>query len=287
VKSASNISKRKVVYNLCCRAGKIDLKPFKKPPPPLASLLKFDGDTHSRRFLRQIRSYNSLFAFTSLGARVDKTINNGTAPYVFKINGVVHHRIGSLVPSRGAEPKFAQLYVYDAQHEAQKRLSLFEDDGSSANQPDPAIVLSLLQMLDEHNSLVKAFRYARERLEDAGDQALTLRLLGCNSRQDVQYNLPTSGEIAAIIVGDYSADEYTYDILVNTKNNYLKRVSCLHPCYMSLQYPLLFAYGEHGFHLGIRYIDADEEGITRKYVTMPRGEGTNASPHGLLFLMIY
>jgi hypothetical protein len=26
--------------------------------------------------------------------------------------------------------------------------------------------------------------------------------------------LPISGEIAAIIVGDYSADEYTYDVLV-------------------------------------------------------------------------
>ena len=37
---------------------------------------------------------------------------------------------------------------------------------------------------------------------------------------------------------------------------------------MSLQYPLLFPYGEHGFHLGIRYTDADQEGITRKYVTM-------------------
>jgi len=193
VKTASIVSKRKIVYNLCCRGGKINLKPFKKPPAPLADLLRFDGDARSKRFLRQIRSYNSLFAFTSLGAAVDKTINNGTAPYVFKINGVVHHRIGSLMPHNGSRPKFAQLYIYDTEHEAQNRLGLFEADGNAADQPDPKVVLSLLEMLDEHNNLVKAFRYARERLEQEGDQKVTLRLLGCNSRQDVQYNLPASG----------------------------------------------------------------------------------------------
>ena len=64
VKSASNLAKRKIVYNLCCRGGKINLKPYKKPPTPLADLLKFDGDARSKRFLKQIRSYNSLFAFT-------------------------------------------------------------------------------------------------------------------------------------------------------------------------------------------------------------------------------
>jgi len=123
-------------------------------------------------------------------------------------------------------------------------------------------------MLNEHNSLVKAFRYARERLEQEGDKKVTLRLLGCNTRHDVQYNLATSGEIAAIIVGDYSVDEYTYDVLVHDKDHGLKCVSCLHPCYMALQYPLLFPYGDHGYHLGIRYSDANEEGITCKYVTM-------------------
>jgi hypothetical protein len=100
-KSVSAISKRKILYNLCRRGSKISLRPYKKPPAPLAGLLNFDGDSRSKRFLRQIRSYNSLFAFTSLGAVVDKTINNGTAPYVFKINGVVHHRIGSLLPKPG------------------------------------------------------------------------------------------------------------------------------------------------------------------------------------------
>jgi hypothetical protein len=103
----SAVSQRRLVYNLCCRGGKVVLEPYKCPPAPLCDILRFDGDSRARRFLRQIRSYNSLFAFTSLGAVVDRSINNSTAPYVFKINGVVHHRIGSLLPSHGLRPQFA------------------------------------------------------------------------------------------------------------------------------------------------------------------------------------
>jgi hypothetical protein len=121
-----------------------------------------------------------------LGAAVDKTINNGIAPYVFKINGVVHHRIGSLLPKPGLRPKFAQLYIYDTEHEESNRLGVFKSDDRSSKQPDPEIAQSLLEMLSEHNSLVKAFRLARERLEQEGDKKVTLRLLGCNTRHDVQ-----------------------------------------------------------------------------------------------------
>jgi hypothetical protein len=109
----------------------MNLKPFERPPPLLVDLLRFDGGTHSRHFLRLIQSYNSLFAFTSFGAAIDRTINNDTAPYVFKINGVVHHRIGTLLPQRGTQPKFAQLYIYDTEHETQNRLGMYEtDDGA-------------------------------------------------------------------------------------------------------------------------------------------------------------
>jgi hypothetical protein len=93
--------------------------------------------------------------------------------------------------------------------------------------------------------------------------------LGCNNTQnDVQYNLPSSGEIAAIVVGDSSNTKYTYDVLVHDRRFGLKRVSFLHPCYMALQYPLLFPYGEHGFHLGIRHAEDHDNGQGRKYVTM-------------------
>ncbi|PWZ05782.1 hypothetical protein Zm00014a_001236 [Zea mays] len=202
VKNDSFSTQRKIVYNLCCKGGKVNLKPFECPPPLLADLLKFDG-------------------------AIDKTINNGTAPYVFKINGVVHHRIGTLLPQRGTQPKFAQLYTYDTEHETQNKLGIFETDDGAGSQPDPEMVSSLLDMLNENNSLVKAFRCARERLEREGDQKITLRLLGCNTRHDVQYSLPSNGEIAAIIVGDYTTGEYTYDVLVHDRECGLKHGMCL------------------------------------------------------------
>ncbi|KAL5662342.1 hypothetical protein ACJX0J_029467, partial [Zea mays] len=269
VKSDSSITQRRLAYNIYCKGGKINLEPYQRPPSVLADLLSFDGDAHSKRFLRLIRAYNSLFAFTSFGAAIDKAINNGTVPYVFKINGIVHHRIGTLLPRRGAMPKFAQLYIHDTDHETQNRLNMFEVDDGVAEQPEREITMALLAMLNDNNKLVKAFQYARERLEQAGNQRITLRLLGCDARQDVQYNLPSGGEVAAIVVGDYTADEYTYDVLVHDRNCGLRRVSCLHPSYMALQYPLLFPYGENGYHLGIRYCDdEDSVGTKRKYVTM-------------------
>ncbi|GKA88911.1 hypothetical protein Tco_0810723, partial [Tanacetum coccineum] len=42
---------------------------------------------------------------TSFGARVEDSINNGRAPYVFKISGEVYHWIGSLCPNEGDPPR--------------------------------------------------------------------------------------------------------------------------------------------------------------------------------------
>jgi hypothetical protein len=54
-----------------------------------------------------------MFAMTSMGANVIDSVNDGHGPYVFKISGQVCHRIGSLIPSHGARPKYAQLYLFD------------------------------------------------------------------------------------------------------------------------------------------------------------------------------
>ncbi|GJV87178.1 DNA helicase PIF1, ATP-dependent [Tanacetum coccineum] len=68
-----------------------------------------------------------------------------------------------------------------------------------------------------------------------------------------QYNAPTVSKVAALIVNNFRDGLPTRDIIVNGKDERRKCVSELHPSYMALQYPLLFPYGEDGFHDKIPY----------------------------------
>ena len=48
-----------------------------------------------------------------MGTIVDPSVNDGNGPNIFKINGQVCHRMGSLMPKEGNTPKYAELYIYD------------------------------------------------------------------------------------------------------------------------------------------------------------------------------
>eukprot|EP00267_Zea_mays_P055899 XP_023155935.1 uncharacterized protein LOC111589330 [Zea mays] len=122
----SNQQDSSIRYNNCCKGGKISIPPFKPRPKPLASLARFDGDATSRKFIRNIRQYNCLFAFTSMGAQIDNSVNDGRGPPLFKICGQVHHRIGTLLPDDGCPPRFIQLYIYDTTNEVQNRINALD-----------------------------------------------------------------------------------------------------------------------------------------------------------------
>ena len=174
----------------------------------------------------------------------------------FWIKGVVHHRIGSLLLADGSKPEYAQLYIYDTQNEVQNRLAIFQNDSSHRDQPDPAVVASLIDMLDSCNPLVKQFRLARDRLLSPDSPEISVRLIGTDTAHGSRYSLPVSSELAALIVGDFPTDVSTFDIVVQTHHGDFKQISPLHPALMALQYPLLFPYGDKGFHLGIKLREA-------------------------------
>ncbi|KAK1374380.1 hypothetical protein POM88_030573 [Heracleum sosnowskyi] len=136
-------------YSICCGKGKVQLPLLQETPVELAALL---GGTTSRakKIQKNIRVYNIIFALCSFGGSVDESINNGSGPFVFQVNDLTYHSIGSLLPPDGHTPKFAQFYMYDGQEAIEHHINFSR--GNSVL--DPAIVATLQEMLTRDNALV-------------------------------------------------------------------------------------------------------------------------------------
>ena len=63
-------------------------------------------DSRSTHFISNLRSYNNMFAFTSLSGKVESEGNDGYGPPRFVRFGHNYHQMGSLLPSEGQKPKF-------------------------------------------------------------------------------------------------------------------------------------------------------------------------------------
>ena len=82
-------------FMLCCQSGRVMLPSLPPPPPVLNTLL------NQPNFLDNIRMYNSMLSFTSMGGAIDHSVMDGYGPYSFRISGNNYHRIGSLLPAEG------------------------------------------------------------------------------------------------------------------------------------------------------------------------------------------
>lgn len=80
--------------------GQAKMPLLQRPQDLLLSLLT-GKDPRSVNFKQNIRAYNSMFSFTSLGGKVHSSINDGGGPPQFILSGQNYHRIGSLLPEDG------------------------------------------------------------------------------------------------------------------------------------------------------------------------------------------
>ncbi|KAL3516501.1 hypothetical protein ACH5RR_023403 [Cinchona calisaya] len=82
------------------------------------------------------------------GGCIDNSVNDGRGPYVFRINGKNHHRIGSLIPPDGRPATFAQFYIYDTQNELRNRMHSFNSKEENM-ELDLEIINELKEILDK------------------------------------------------------------------------------------------------------------------------------------------
>ncbi|KAJ4483034.1 hypothetical protein C8J55DRAFT_387350, partial [Lentinula edodes] len=126
--AAEKLSKSSIshpMFGTCCKSGKVELPMLQNPPQELQHL--FDGtDYESKHFLDNIRSYNSAFAFVSLGLKVQPHNDPNlptTGPRQYKIKGALWHAMGSLLPETGKDPVYAQLYIVAPETALEQRLA--------------------------------------------------------------------------------------------------------------------------------------------------------------------
>lgn len=157
-----------------------------------------DNSPQSKLFKKRIRSFNTAFSMSSIGAD-RKIFENG--PYVFKICGVMHHRIGQLGHDENDNPKFAQIYIYDPQQQINYRKNLY------GLHTDAEIeILKLIQKwVVQNNELAKKFFNAFELSKRQPIEDVKIILKGNIKPTNAHpgtYNLPTVDEIAVIIPGN-------------------------------------------------------------------------------------
>ncbi len=138
--------------------------------------------------------YNSVLAFTSLGAKVDESVTKSLGLYSFCIQGEFYHKIGSLCLAEGQQPQFAQLYIHDTKCEHQNRHAIMPS-------LDPTTLDQLLTMMYNINPYVEMFKMARDMMAIEGAPInLKLRFIASRTKDAHRYNVPMADEVAALMV---------------------------------------------------------------------------------------
>ena len=135
---------------MCCASGKVKLPKLAAPLEPLKTLLT-GNMSESKRFLLNIRKYNSCFQMTSFGAQFE---NPDQFMPTFKVIGHIYHRAGSLLSFSGENHKFLQLYfISDRNSELNARCEISPDI-------ERTIVSQLQHLFHEYSNLVRLFKTA-------------------------------------------------------------------------------------------------------------------------------
>ena len=173
----------------------------------------------------------------------------------FKIQGKVHHKIGSLIPGDKSTQKFLQLYFYDTDEATEHRLDIMPKLSKH-------ILKKLTEIIKETTCSVKSFKAAYEMTHEETELKIFLisdKTKIPSGQHPGRYNLPDGCEVAALMPGDGDGE---LEVLVRDRDNKLIQISSLHRSYDALSYVLIDPYGTDGFHPGLGKKDGTSRNIS-------------------------
>ncbi|XP_073021925.1 uncharacterized protein [Primulina eburnea] len=228
----------------CCRNGNTNLDHI---PSPIELQELYAADNEEGRHFRQfIRAYNHVFSFTSMRVNLDESLTTGThGIYTFRAHGSIYHSIGNLLPNENCRPRYMQMWIVDTDHDIDNRLH---------ENPElrRELLLKIQNILDQHNPFVHVFRQIGK-CQDIPNCRLIIRQQRPNEHQ---YNLPTSSQVAAVIVdNEFQENLSGRDITIQGIGGNLISIQDVVGYYDPLQYPLLLPYGTYSWDINSRNIN--------------------------------
>ena len=258
-------------WNMCCRNGKITLKPILNPPQELHHLFT-QNDRLSKYFQENIVMLNNALAMSSSQIfRKELPHSYRNAPPTFILSGAIYHTVPRLLPDSNVLPKQAQIYTWDPAEETNNRLNQ-GFLGKISNEPKfRQLIKELQQLLHEHNWVVKMYKSIFEQYFD-GSHALPQLKLILHTKVSDQTNLghykifskPTENSPIATLIkfGEITDTVPSHRKLVLTtrKKDENRTLLDCHTLSDALAFPLLYPYGECAYDLD--YKDSNGEKIT-------------------------
>ncbi|GJY61564.1 DNA helicase [Tanacetum coccineum] len=113
---------------------------------------------------------------------------------------------------------------------------------------------------------LKSTPRARENFKDNHVPNFKVRLYSVIGARE--YELPTGDMLGAIVYEVGPENDMDYDIVLEERSGYPKRVNKLHSSYMSLQFPILFIYGQDGYSKDLIMISRSGSLVEDKWLTV-------------------
>jgi hypothetical protein len=195
-----------------------------------------------RHFLEHIRSYNNVLSLASIGCEEQNL--PGFNP-TFTIQGKMYHRIGSLLPDPGDQPKFMQMYFYDTDNELAYRKNIMSDLRED-------VLLNLQDTLHLVNTYIQSLKCGLELIGHEPDVKLVLNAdknMKPSEAHCRNYNLPQASEVAVLLPGETAGN---LDVVLQGRGGEVRRINSVSRIYDPTHYVLMFPFGTDGFQLGLR-----------------------------------
>uniref|UniRef100_A0A183BHX3 IRS-type PTB domain-containing protein n=1 Tax=Globodera pallida TaxID=36090 RepID=A0A183BHX3_GLOPA len=263
--------------SICCRQGRVELPTLNPHPEELKELIVGDNQTREgKEFVRNMSRYNNLLQFASVSAGNKPCPAGG--PMAVILNGEFHRRISSMQAGSTQTPGFGQLYILDPVEAMEQRRSNPTFTGEKITSNDEFVqghklndktLESLEKMIQENHPAAKAYKQAREQLQDLfktqkAEELRFFRMTLLHERRTPagvkdpklhpnQIITPSTGEGMFAIHADPSGAPPPKGIWIENKQGQLNEIAPFSPWTDSLAYPLIKPCGDDGYYTGIKY----------------------------------